>query len=58
MVIRVAIATYGMAMKKIMVSMTQEMVDALEKERKKRKLDSLPETIRVILSNYVSANPS
>jgi len=57
MVIKVSIVTYGMAMKKVMVSMTVEMIEALEKERKKRKLDSLPETIRVILSNYISANP-
>ena len=55
MVIKVSIVTYGMAMKKVMVSMTVEMIEALEKERKKRKLDSLPETIRVILSNYISS---
>ncbi len=46
-----------MAMRKVMVSMTEEMIAVLERERKKRKLDSLPETIRVILSNYVSTNP-
>jgi len=45
-----------MAMKKIMVSITAELLEALEKERKKRKLDSIPETIRVILSNYISSN--
>ena len=42
-----------MAMKKIMVSMTQEMVDALEKERKKRKLSSIPEVVRLILGDYL-----
>jgi hypothetical protein len=41
-------------MKKIMVSMTSEMVDALEKERKARKLASIPETVRLILSDYLS----
>jgi Arc/MetJ-type ribon-helix-helix transcriptional regulator len=41
-------------MKKIMVSMTQEMVDALEKERKKRKLASVPEVVRQILGEYVA----
>jgi len=43
-----------MAMKKIMVSMTQEMVDALEEERKKRKLSSIPEVVRQILGEYLS----
>jgi metal-responsive CopG/Arc/MetJ family transcriptional regulator len=43
-----------MPMKKIMVSMTQEMVDALEKERKKRKLSSIPEVVRQILGEYLS----
>jgi metal-responsive CopG/Arc/MetJ family transcriptional regulator len=40
-------------MEKIMVSMTKEMKDALEEERKKRFLDSIPETIRTILSEYL-----
>jgi metal-responsive CopG/Arc/MetJ family transcriptional regulator len=43
-----------MAMKKVMVSMTQEMVDALEKEREKRKLASVPEVVRQILGEYIS----
>jgi metal-responsive CopG/Arc/MetJ family transcriptional regulator len=47
-----------MPMKKIMVSMTQEMVDALEKERKKRKLSSIPEVVRQILSDYLSKERS
>lgn len=42
-----------MPMKKIMVSMTQEMVDALEKERKKRKLSSIPEVVRQILGEHL-----
>lgn len=37
-----------------MVSITKEMKDALETERKKRLLDSIPETIRTILSEYFS----
>ncbi len=36
-----------------MVSLTKEMKDALEEERKKRFLDSIPETIRTILSEYL-----
>ncbi|MCJ7633552.1 ribbon-helix-helix domain-containing protein [Candidatus Bathyarchaeota archaeon] len=45
-----------MQMKKIMVSMTQEMVDALEKERKRKKLASVPEVVRQILGEYLSKN--
>lgn len=37
-----------------MVSITKEMKDALEGERKKRFLDSVPETIRMILSEYLA----
>jgi len=41
-----------MAMKKIMVSLPEEMVKVLDKERKQRYLETIPETIRVILSDY------
>jgi len=37
-----------------MVSMTQEMVDALEKERKRKKLASVPEVVRQILGEYLA----
>lgn len=40
-------------MKKIMVSVPDEMEKALEKERKERLLETVPETIRVILSEYL-----
>jgi hypothetical protein len=39
-------------MEKIMVSMTEDMVKALEQERKARKLDSIPETVRSVLGEY------
>ncbi len=42
-----------MAMKKIMISLPAEMVSMLEKDRKERYLETIPETIRVILSEYV-----
>ena len=42
-----------MAMKKIMVSLPEEMVKVLENERKDRYLETIPETIRVILSDYL-----
>jgi metal-responsive CopG/Arc/MetJ family transcriptional regulator len=42
-----------MAMKKIMLSLPDEMVEVLEKERKERYLETIPETIRVILSDYL-----
>jgi hypothetical protein len=38
--------------------MTGELEDALVKERKRRMLDSIPETIRVILSSYISESSS
>jgi Arc/MetJ-type ribon-helix-helix transcriptional regulator len=41
-------------MEKVMVSITKEMKDELEQERKTRFLDSIPETIRNILSEYLS----
>ena len=40
-------------MKKIMVSIPEEMVKVLENERKDRYLETIPETIRVILSDYL-----
>ncbi len=39
-------------MNKVMVSMTDEMLKALEQERKARKLDSVPETVRSVLGEY------
>ncbi len=41
-------------MKKIMLAIPDEMVKVLEKERKERLLDTVPETIRVILSEYLT----
>jgi hypothetical protein len=41
-------------MKKLNVSITEEMEKRLEMERKKRALDSIPETIRYILSDYLA----
>lgn len=42
-----------MAMKRVLVSVPEEMEKALEKERKERMLETVPETIRVILSEYL-----
>ncbi|MBM2819367.1 MAG: hypothetical protein HW410_1049 [Nitrosarchaeum sp.] len=42
-----------MAMKKYMVSVPIEMEKALEKEQKERLLETVPETIRMILSDYL-----
>jgi len=41
-----------------MISVTKEMKQILEQERKKRLLDSIPETVRVILSEYLSNHPT
>ena len=43
-----------MAMKRFMLSITEEMEKALEKERKKRMLGSIPETVRVIIGEYLA----
>jgi metal-responsive CopG/Arc/MetJ family transcriptional regulator len=40
------------AMQKIMVSMTDEMVKALEQERRVRKIETIPEVVRILLSDY------
>ncbi len=37
-----------------MLSITEEMEKELEKERKKRLVDTIPETVRMILSEYLS----
>jgi len=42
-----------MAMKKIMLALPDEMLKVLEKERKERYLQSVPETVRVILGEYL-----
>ena len=40
-------------MKKIMLAIPDEMVKILEKERRERFLETVPETIRTILSEYL-----
>ena len=38
---------------KITVAMTAEMVEALEVERKARKIATIPEVVRIIVSEYL-----
>jgi metal-responsive CopG/Arc/MetJ family transcriptional regulator len=45
-----------MAMQKIMLALPDEMLKVLEKERKERYLETIPETVRVILSEYLRKN--
>jgi len=40
-------------MKRVMLSLPGEMVELLEIERKERYLETIPETVRVILSDYL-----
>ena len=40
-------------MKRVMLSLPEEMVKVIEKERKERYLETIPETVRVILSDYL-----
>jgi putative heme iron utilization protein len=61
MFINISIDTYrcpNMPMKKIMLALPDEMVKVIEKERKDRLLPSVPETIRVILSDYLRSKAS
>jgi hypothetical protein len=39
-------------MKRYTLAITEEMEKRLEEERKRRLLDSIPETVRMILSEY------
>lgn len=41
-------------MKRILLSMSKEMFNVLEKEKKRRKLETIPEVVRLILSDYLS----
>ena len=41
-------------MKKYNVAITEELEKEIERERKRRMLDSIPETIRVIVSEYLA----
>jgi Arc/MetJ-type ribon-helix-helix transcriptional regulator len=43
-----------MPMKKITLSMTEEMYRDLEEERKKRRLASVAEAARVVIGDYLS----
>ena len=42
--------------RKYTLTVTDEMAKRLEEERKNRFLDSVPETIRMILSEYLSSS--
>ena len=42
-----------MTMKCRLLSLPEEMVKVIEKERKGRYLETIPETVRVILSDYL-----
>ncbi len=43
---------------KITVAMTQEMIDGLEEERKVRKIATIPEVVRIIVSEYFKTKES
>lgn len=47
-----------MAMNKVMVSVSDEMLKALEAERKARKLETVPEAIRSVLGEYFKQKES
>lgn len=37
---------------KVTVAMTDEMIKALEEDRKARKINTIPEVVRIIVSEY------
>ena len=43
-------------MKRYNVAMTEEMETALEKVRKAKMLDSIPETVRYIVSDWLTSD--
>jgi hypothetical protein len=47
-----------MVMQKIMVSMSSDMVKALDAERKARKLETIPEAVRSVLGEYFKMKDS
>ena len=47
----------NMFSEKYTLTVTAEMHQRLEEERKRRYLHSIPETIRMILSEYLSSQP-
>jgi metal-responsive CopG/Arc/MetJ family transcriptional regulator len=42
-----------MAMKRVLLSLPEEMIKVLENEHKERYLETIPETVRVIISEYL-----
>ena len=44
-----------MGTQKITVSMTDEMIQDLEEERKLRRINTVPEVVRIIVSEYLRA---
>ena len=51
--ISIDIDKYQYGNERIMLSIPEEMVKVLENERRERYLETIPETIRVILSDYI-----
>ena len=51
--ISIDIDKYQYGNERIMLSIPEEMVKVLENERRERYLETIPETVRVILSDYI-----
>ena len=47
-----------MAMNKVMISLSDEMLKAVEQEKKARKLATVPEAIRSVLGEYFKQKES
>jgi hypothetical protein len=43
-------------MKRILVSVSEELYDSIDKDRQSRKLETVPEAARAILSDYFRRN--
>ena len=42
-------------MERIMLSVSEEMLESLERERKARRLETVPEAVRAVLGEYFKA---
>lgn len=45
-------------MERIMLSVSEDMLEALEKEKKARKLETIPEAVRAVLGEYFKVKES
>jgi len=55
---RVSVLAKKQPTPKITVAMTEEMLEGLEEERKARRIATIPEVVRIIVSEYFKSKNS